>query len=86
MKKKITIQNASIHNLKDVQVEIPHHSFTVVTGISGSGKSSLAFDTLFREGQRRYLQAFGSYARRFMGKTGSSDARISGLLPAISID
>ena len=84
--KNIEIRHASLHNLQDLRVKIPHNALTVITGVSGSGKSSLAFDTLFREGQRRYLQSLSGYARQFMGKTGHSNATISGLLPAIAID
>jgi excinuclease ABC subunit A len=84
---KIVIRGASEHNLKSVDVEIPHCCFAVVTGVSGSGKSSLAFDTLYREGERLYLESFSSYARQFMGKlTRSSVSHIDGLSPAISIN
>ena len=62
---KIIIRNAAEHNLKGATVEIPHYCLTVVTGISGSGKSSLVFDTLYKESQRRYLESFSSYARQF---------------------
>ncbi|RLC53797.1 MAG: hypothetical protein DRH79_02605, partial [Candidatus Cloacimonadota bacterium] len=86
-KKLIIIKNASEHNLKNIDVIIPKDEMTVVTGVSGSGKSSLAFDTVFREGQRRYLESFSSYARSIMGKAGKPTVEsITGLLPAISID
>jgi len=84
---KILVKNASEHNLQNINVEIPKNEMTVVTGVSGSGKSSLAFDTIFREGQRRYLESFSSYARSFLGKAGKPSVEsITGLLPAISID
>jgi excinuclease ABC subunit A len=86
-KKLIIIKNASEHNLQNIDVAIPKNEMTVVTGVSGSGKSSLAFDTIFREGQRRYLESFSSYARSFLGKAGKPSVEsITGLLPAISID
>lgn len=84
---EIIIKNASQHNLKDVTVTIPHNSFTVVTGVSGSGKSSLIFDTLFAEGQRRYVESLSSYARQFMGRMKKPKVEsISGLCPAIAIE
>jgi excinuclease ABC subunit A len=84
---KIVVKKASEHNLQNIDVSIPKNQMTVVTGVSGSGKSSLAFDTIFREGQRRYLESFSSYARSFLGKAGKpSMESISGLLPSISID
>ena len=65
---EIRIKNAQQHNLKGISVTIPQNSFTVVTGVSGSGKSSLIFDTLFAEGQRRYVESLSAYARQFMGR------------------
>lgn len=86
-KGKITIQGARVHNLKNVDVEIPRQSLTVVTGLSGSGKSSLAFDTLFAEGQRRYIETFSAYARNFLGNMERPDVdKITGLSPVISIE
>ena len=67
-KHNIIIKGAKLHNLKDVDVVIPRNKFTVITGLSGSGKSSLAYDTLYAEGQRRYVESLSSYARQFMGK------------------
>lgn len=83
----IEIRGALEHNLKNVDVRIPHGSITVITGVSGSGKSSLAFDTLFAEGQRRYLESLSTYARRFLGRLPAPRVReISGLSPTIAID
>lgn len=83
----ITIVNANTHNLKSVNVRIPRNSLTVVTGLSGSGKSSLAFDTLYAEGQRRYVESLSAYARQFLDRLGKPDVeRIDGLSPAISIE
>ena len=65
--KKIYVYGARVHNLKNVDVEIPRNSLAVITGLSGSGKSSLAFDTIFAEGQRRYIETFSAYARNFLG-------------------
>lgn len=85
--KNIVITNARVHNLKSVSVEIPRNSLTVITGPSGSGKSSLAFDTLYAEGQRRYIESLSSYARQFLGQMEPPDVEsISGLSPAIAID
>ena len=67
-KHNIIIKGAKLHNLKNIDVVIPRNKFTVVTGLSGSGKSSLAYDTLYAEGQRRYVESLSSYARQFMGK------------------
>ena len=67
-KKNIVIKGAKMHNLKNVSVAIPRNHLVVITGLSGSGKSSLAFDTLYAEGQRRYVESLSSYARQFMGK------------------
>ncbi|MBT5337884.1 excinuclease ABC subunit UvrA [Candidatus Falkowbacteria bacterium] len=87
METKITIKGAREHNLRNVNLEIPRNKMIVFTGISGSGKSSLAFDTIFAEGQRRYLESLSSYARQFLGGMNKPDVNeISGLSPAISID
>ncbi|MBO5263033.1 MAG: excinuclease ABC subunit UvrA [Bacteroidaceae bacterium] len=84
---KIEIFGARVHNLKNVDVEIPHNSLTVITGLSGSGKSSLAFDTIFAEGQRRYLETFSTYARNFLGGMERPNVdKITGLSPVISIE
>lgn len=86
-KNKIIIRGAREHNLKNVNLEIPRDSLTVITGLSGSGKSSLAFDTIFADGQRRYMESLSSYARMFMGQMEKPDVdSIEGLSPAISID
>ena len=83
----IEVFGARVHNLKNVDVEIPHDSLTVITGLSGSGKSSLAFDTIFAEGQRRYLETFSAYARNFLGGMERPDVdKITGLSPVISIE
>ncbi|MBQ1546838.1 MAG: ABC-ATPase UvrA, partial [Lachnospiraceae bacterium] len=85
--KKIKIRGANEHNLKNVSLDIPRDEFVVLTGLSGSGKSSLAFDTIFAEGQRRYMESLSSYARQFLGQMEKPDVeRIEGLPPAISID
>ncbi len=85
--KKITVKGAREHNLKNINVEIPRDSLVVMTGLSGSGKSSLAFDTLYAEGQRRYVESLSSYARMFLGQMDKPDVDgIDGLSPAISID
>ena len=84
---KINIYGARVHNLKNIDVEIPRNSVTVLTGLSGSGKSSLAFDTIFAEGQRRYIETFSAYARNFLGGMERPDVdKITGLSPVISID
>lgn len=84
---KIEVYGARVHNLKDIDVQIPRNSLTVITGLSGSGKSSLAFDTLFAEGQRRYIETFSAYARNFLGNMERPDVdRITGLSPVISIE
>ncbi len=84
---KISVLGARVHNLKNVDVEIPRGSLTVITGLSGSGKSSLAFDTIFAEGQRRYIETFSAYARNFLGNRERPDVdKITGLSPVISID
>src|SRR6202451_3536190 len=83
----IVVRGARVHNLKNVDCEIPHNRLTVVTGVSGSGKSSLAFDTIFAEGQRRYVESLSAYARQFLDKMEKPDVdHIDGLSPAISID
>lgn len=85
--KFIEIKGARIHNLKNMDVKIPHGKFTVITGLSGSGKSSLAFDTLYAEGQRRYIESLSSYARQFLGKLDKPEADyIKGIAPAIAIE
>ncbi len=85
--KKIVIKGANEHNLKNINVEIPRDQFTVITGLSGSGKSSLAFDTIFAEGQRRYMESLSSYARQFLGQMEKPRVeKIEGMPPAISID
>ena len=84
---KIVIKGAREHNLKNINLEIPRNKFVVVTGLSGSGKSSLAFDTIYAEGQRRYVESLSSYARQFLGQMEKPDVdSIEGLSPAISID
>ncbi|MTI85801.1 MAG: excinuclease ABC subunit UvrA [Firmicutes bacterium] len=84
---KITIKGARVHNLKNIDVEIPRDQFVVITGLSGSGKSSLAFDTIYAEGQRRYVESLSAYARQFLGQMDKPDVDyIEGLSPAISID
>ena len=83
----ITIKNARVHNLRGIDVTIPRNSLTVVTGLSGSGKSSLAFDTLYAEGQRRYVESLSAYARQFLDRMQKPDVeKIDGLSPAISIE
>ena len=83
----INVYGARVHNLKDIDCVIPHHSLTVITGLSGSGKSSLAFDTIFAEGQRRYIETFSAYARNFLGGMERPDVdKITGLSPVISIE
>ena len=84
---KIIIKGAKEHNLKNINLEIPRDKMVVITGLSGSGKSSLAFDTLYAEGQRRYVESLSSYARQFLGIMEKPDVEsIEGLSPAISID
>lgn len=83
----IEVYGARVHNLKNIDVKIPRHSLTVITGLSGSGKSSLAFDTIFAEGQRRYIETFSAYARNFLGGLERPDVdKITGLSPVISIE
>ena len=87
MNKYIKIQGARVHNLKDISLKIPREKLVVLTGLSGSGKSSLAFDTIYAEGQRRYVESLSSYARQFLGQMEKPDVdNIEGLSPAISID
>ncbi len=86
-KRSIEINGARVHNLKNISVSIPHNSFVVITGLSGSGKSSLAFDTLFAEGQRRYVESLSSYARQFLGRLDKPDVdSIKGISPGIAIE
>ena len=83
----ITIRGARQHNLKNLDLSLPRNKFIVFTGVSGSGKSSLAFDTIFAEGQRRYVESLSAYARQFLGQVDKPDVdNIEGLSPAISID
>ena len=87
MSDRLRVKGAREHNLKDISVEMPRNSFVVITGLSGSGKSSLAFDTIFAEGQRRYVESLSAYARQFLGQMEKPDVDfIEGLSPAISID
>src|ERR1700688_2503678 len=87
MKDKIIIKGAREHNLKNISLELPRDKMIVFTGLSGSGKSSLAFDTIFAEGQRRYIESLSAYARQFLGRLDKPDVDdIEGLSPAISID
>lgn len=87
MAKDIVIKGANENNLKNIDVTIPRDRFVVLTGLSGSGKSSLAFDTIYAEGQRRYMESLSSYARQFLGQMEKPDVEyIEGLSPAISID
>src|SRR5690606_5713908 len=86
-KDKIIIRGARQHNLKNIDLEIPRDKLVVFTGLSGSGKSSLAFDTIYAEGQRRYVESLSAYARQFLGQMDKPDVDfIEGLSPAISID
>jgi excinuclease ABC subunit A len=87
MQDKIIIRGARMHNLKNINLEIPHNTLTVISGVSGSGKSSLAFDTIFAEGQRQYVESLSPYMRQFLGQKKPADVdEIIGLAPAISID
>src|SRR5512144_3153575 len=87
MPDRIVVRGAREHNLKNVDVEIPREKLVVVTGLSGSGKSSLAFDTLYAEGQRRYVESLSAYARQFLEQMEKPDVdQIEGLSPAISIE
>src|SRR5271170_5073645 len=82
----IEVRGARVHNLKNISFTIPHNAITVVTGVSGSGKSSLAFDTLYAEGQRRYIESLSAYARQFLERIEKPDVdEITGIAPAISI-
>ena len=82
----IVVRGARVHNLKNIDVEIPHNTLTVVTGVSGSGKSSLAFDTIYAEGQRRYVESLSAYARQFLERIEKPDADvIDGIAPAVAI-
>ena len=84
---KIIIKGAREHNLKNIDIELPRDKLIVMTGLSGSGKSSLAFDTIYADGQRRYIESLSSYARMFLGQMEKPDVdSIEGLTPAISID
>ena len=83
----IIVKGAKEHNLKDVSLQLPKNELIVFTGVSGSGKSSLAFDTIFAEGQRRYIESLSTYARQFLGQMDKPNVDyIDGLSPAISID
>src|SRR5690606_8087008 len=84
---RIDIYGARVHNLKNIDVSIPRNKLVVITGLSGSGKSSLAFDTIYAEGQRRYIETFSAYARQFLGKLERPDVdKITGLSPVITIE
>ena len=87
MNEYIKIKGARANNLKNIDIDIPRNKLVVMTGVSGSGKSSLAFDTIYAEGQRRYVESLSSYARQFLGQMDKPDLdNIQGLSPAISID
>ena len=84
---KIIVTGARVHNLKNVDVEIPRYALVVITGLSGSGKSSLAFDTIYAEGQRRYMETLSTYARQFVGTMERPDVdKITGLSPVVAIE
>ena len=83
----IEIKGARVHNLKNISLRIPHGKLTVITGLSGSGKSSLAFDTLYAAGQRRYVESLSSYARQFLGRLDKPEVdQIKGISPAVAIE
>jgi excinuclease ABC subunit A len=83
----IKIRGARVHNLKNIDLDIPRNKLVVITGLSGSGKSSLAFDTIYAEGQRRYVESLSAYARQYLGVMQKPDVdKIEGISPAISID
>ena len=87
MEDKIKVQGSRVHNLKNIDVDIPRNKLVVITGLSGSGKSSLAFDTIYAEGQRRYVETFSAYARQFLGSLERPDVdKINGLSPVIAIE
>ena len=87
MKDHLIVKGARQHNLKNIDISLPRDQFIVLTGLSGSGKSSLAFDTIYAEGQRRYVESLSAYARQFLGQMDKPDVDyIEGLSPAISID
>src|SRR5438128_12501873 len=87
MADRLVVRGAREHNLKDVSLDLPRDSLIVFTGLSGSGKSSLAFDTIFAEGQRRYVESLSAYARQFLGQMDKPDVDfIDGLSPAVSLD
>ena len=84
---QVVVYGARVHNLRNINVKIPRNKLTVITGLSGSGKSSLAFDTIYAEGQRRYMETFSAYSRQFMGGMERPDVdKITGLSPVISIE
>ena len=86
MKDAIIVKGTRVHNLQDIDVEIPRNELVVITGLSGSGKSALAFDTVYAEGQRRYIETFSAYARQFLGALERPDVdKIDGLSPVIAI-
>ncbi len=83
----IRIRGARVHNLKDISLSLPHNQLTVITGVSGSGKSSLAFDTIYAEGQRRYVESLSAYARQFLERMEKPEVEdIDGIAPAIAIE
>ena len=87
MRDYIEVKGARVNNLKNIDINIPHGKLVVVAGVSGSGKSSLAFDTLYAEGQRRYVESLSAYARQFLGRMGKPECDyIKGLPPAIAIE
>src|SRR6056300_531658 len=87
MKETISVKGTRVHNLQNIDVEIPRNELVVITGLSGSGKSSLAFDTIYAEGQRRYIETFSAYARQFIGGLERPDVdKIDGLSPVIAIE